>query len=117
MVTATGSALSAVHAYGRKLTATADNIANVNTDSFKRNRTSLSEAENGGVRAVIQKDRSPGPPNPLAANRPEIPNEQSNVNIAEELVGLTSTTVAYKANLQTIRTEDDMMGSLLNIVA
>ena len=60
MISALNGTISALRAFVTKLGVTADNIANVNTDGFKRNRAVLHEDLSGGVRVQLSKDQSPG---------------------------------------------------------
>jgi flagellar hook protein FlgE len=39
------------------------------------------------------------------------------VDLAEEIVGLQTTKHAYQANLKTLKAEDEMLGSLFDILS
>lgn len=108
--------MSALSAFVTKLGVTADNIANVNTDGFKRNRAVLHEDYNGGVRVDIKKDESPGLRYDVIEDGKKVEKETSNVDLIEEVPDLMVTKRAYQANLKTIETQDEMLGSLLDIV-
>ena len=95
----------------------ANNVANVNTNGFKRDRAVLEEGRSGEVRVNLSKDRSPAPEDPLAPDAPGVEKELSNVDLADELTGMIPTEMGYKANLETIRTRDDMLGTLLDTLA
>jgi len=43
--------------------------------------------------------------------------ESSNVQLEEEIINLITTRHAYNANLKTIKTEDEMMGAIFDILA
>ncbi len=116
MISAVNSTISALRAFVTKLGVTADNIANVNTDGFKRNRAYLHEDVNVGVRVNIKKDESPGLRYDAIENGEKVEKETSNVNLAEEIPDLMLTKRAYQANLKTIDTQEEMLGSLLDIV-
>ena len=116
MISAVNGTISALRAFVTKLGVTADNIANVNTDGFKRNRAYLNEDVNGGVRVDIKKDESPGLRYDVIEDGEKVEKETSNVNLAEEIPDLMLTKRAYQANLKTIDTQEEMLGSLLDIV-
>jgi flagellar basal-body rod protein FlgC len=96
--------------------ATADNIANVNTDGFKKNRATFQTGQNGGVRVEIRKDDSPGFRYDVTENGKTVEKETSNVDLSEEIPDLMVTKRAYQANLKTIETQDEMLGSLLDTI-
>ena len=116
MISALNGTLSALRAFVTKLGATADNIANVNTDGFKRNRAVLHEDDNGGVRVVLSKDQSPGRRYDVVEDGEEVEKETSNVDLTQEIPDLMVTKRAYQANLKTIETQDEMLGSLLDTI-
>lgn len=116
MISATSSALSAVAAFQKKLDVTADNVANVDTDRFKKSRVLLKEGTVGGVDASVQKINTPGMPKETIRNDRIEETESSNVDLAEELTDMISTPIAYRANLKTVSTQKEMMGSLLDIL-
>ena len=88
----------------------------MNTDGFKKSRTTLEEGPTGGVNARISQDDSPGfiKPSPRPGQEEGI--ESSNVDLAEELTETMSTQTAYKANLKTLQAKDEMVGTLLDVI-
>ena len=112
---AVGSALSALSAFQKKSEVTANNIANVNTDKFKKSRTILTEGTNGGVSATVQQMDTPGIPKETIRDGQPVTVESSNVDLAEELTEMIPTGVGYKANLKTIQAQDEMLGTVLDI--
>jgi len=116
MIAALNSTVSALRSFVTKLGVTADNVANVNTDGFKKGRATLHEDHNGAVRVEISRDTSPGFRYDVVENNQEVEKETSNVDLAEEIPDLMITKRAYQANLKTIETQDEMLGSLLDII-
>ena len=116
MISALNSTISALRAFVTKLNVTADNIANVNTDGFKKNRATLQEDQNGGVRVEIRRDNSPGFLYDTVENGEKVEKETSNVDLTEEIPDLMITKRAYQANLKTLETQDEMLGSLLDTI-
>ena len=115
MSAAIDSAVSALGAFGEKMNVTANNIANVNTEGFKKSRALLQEADHG-VTVDISRVNTPGAPIPADDGTGRM-NESSNVDVAEEIVNLKTTDNAFQANLKTIQTEGEMLGSLFDIFA
>jgi flagellar hook protein FlgE len=117
MVDGLSSTVSSLQAHERKMSVTANNIANVNTNGFKRDRAVLQEGPAGDVRVSLSKDMSPAPEDPLAPDAPGMERELSNVDLADELTGMIPSEIGYKANLKTIRSRDEMLGTLLDALA
>lgn len=115
MIGAIQSALSGLTAFSTQVAVTAHNVANVNTDGFKKSRTELIAVESGGVRSAIQKDETAGPT--ILNNTGYGPAllELSNVDLAEEAVNQILGQRGFEANIQTIRTADEMLGTILDI--
>ena len=116
MISALNGTISALKALVTKMGVTADNIANVNTDGFKKNRAILKEDQNGGVRVEISRENRPGFRYAGVENDQVVEKEAFNVDLAEEIPDLMVTKRAYQANLKTIETQDEMLGSLLDII-
>ncbi len=116
MISPISSSLSALTAARKKMAVTANNVANVNTDEFKKSRVSLSEGSNGGVTATVDVVDTPGIPKETIQNDRLVQTESSNVDLAEELTEMIPTKSLYGANLKTLKTQDDMLGALIDIV-
>ncbi len=111
------TAVSSIRAHERKMGTTANNVANVNTNGFKRERAVLQEGANGDVQVRVRREDTPTPTDPLAPDAPDVEKSLSNVDLADEMPSLVSTSVGYKVNLQVVRARDDMIGNLLDIMA
>jgi len=116
MISPLGSAVSAISAFSVKMNVSANNVANVNTDGFKKNRTTLKEGRFGGVEPDIDRVDTPGYTRQASENGLAREVETANVDLTEELSVSITTQSAYKANLKTIQAHDDMLGSLLDII-
>ena len=114
MIDGLSGTMSSLQAHERKMNVNANNIANVNTNGFKRDRAILREGQAGDVQVSISKDMSPAPEDPLAPDAPGAEKELSNVDLADELTGMIPAEIGYKANLKTIRSRDEMIGTLLD---
>ena len=117
MIAGVYSSLSAFQAFGRKLEVTANNIANLDTDGFKKSRVEMIEAAPGqGVQAVVQPVPTPGVQ--ILEDRPQGPQlvEQSNVDLGEELVNLMVAQRGFELNAAALRAQDEALGTLLNLI-
>ena len=115
MIGAIQSALSGLTAFSTQVAVTAHNVANVTTDGFKKSRTELIAVESGGVRSVIQKDETAGPTILNNTGYGPAQLELSNVDLAEEAVNRIIGQRGFEANIQTIKTADEMLGTILDI--
>jgi flagellar basal-body rod protein FlgC len=116
MIPSVNSAISALQAYKSKLKVTANNIANVNTDEFKKSRTTLKEGTNGGVQVNIHRVNTPGLRYKSFEGNQLAEKESSNVNLEEEILEMMVTQRTYKANLKVLQTQNKMLGSVLDIM-
>ena len=93
-------AQSGLQAAQLRLDSSAHNVANMNTEGFRRQTVEQQAAPSlGGTRARPGQAGEPG------------------VALEQEAVEQMSATYAFKANLQTIKTQDEMVGSLLDVKA
>ena len=109
------SGLSALRAIQVKTQTTANNVANINTDEFKRSRVTLVEGSPEGVNVTIRKIETPGPQVYEQTPRGTELIEKSNVDLTEEIPNMMLSRRAYQANIKTIQVEDEMLGMLLDI--
>jgi flagellar basal body rod protein FlgG len=108
-------ALSALSALGVKFGVAANNVANVNTDGFKKSRAYLQDNHPAGVTVSISKLDTPGFPLPSEDGSLE-PRESSNVSLEEETVELLVTKRSYLANVHTLKKEEETLGTILDIL-
>lgn len=114
MSDAFNAALSALGSLSRKLDITADNIANSETNNFKKSRADMEEAYPYGVKVSISQIDTPG--DILPPDEKGVSQESSNVNLPEELVNLIITEHDFNANIATIQTRDEMEKQLIDII-
>ena len=92
---------SGLQAAQLRLDASANNVANMNTLGYRREVVAQEEAaERAGGRATLQREQ-----------------DAKGGALEQEAVEQMSATYAFKAKLQTIKTQDEMMGSLLDVKA
>jgi flagellar hook protein FlgE len=100
MVSASSIATSGMNAVQLSLQASAHNIANLNTEGFRREEVVQTEAAGGaGVEASLTRAADPGS------------------SMETDLVGLLQGKNAFLANLAVFRASDRMHGALLDIAA
>ena len=116
MIPSVNSTLSALQAYRKSMRVTANNIANVNTDEFKKNRASLKEGINGSVEVEVSKVNTPGHRYKEFDGDQMVEKETSNVDLAKEIPDLMITQRTYQANLKVLQTRDKMLGTTLDIL-
>jgi flagellar basal-body rod protein FlgC len=97
---------------------TANNLANVNTPGFQAARGVNKPAQNGGVRlAGVVRDPSPGPAVPSSG--PDAVDgftEGSNVDITREQADNIVNPRQMEANASVLKTQDDMIGTALDLL-
>ncbi len=115
MISAIHTALSGLTAFGKQIEVVAHNVANINTDGFKKSKTEFVEIPSGGVLPVVEKDDSSGPTvlRDTGGNRTMV--ELSNVDLGEETAQQIVAQRSFEANLQTLRAGDALLGSILDI--
>jgi len=116
MILPLSNSISALQAHVKKLGVNAHNIANVNSEGFKKYQATMEEDFPGGVRVNISRVNSPGHPYEVIENGQPVEKETSNVDLTEEIPNLMIAQRGYEANIKVIQTQDKVIGSLLDIV-
>lgn len=117
MVAAIQSALSGIQAFSLKTQATANNIANLNTDGFQRDVVTLSSQSPQGVVAEVNKDQTPGALMVETTAAGEEMVEQSNVDLVREVPELLMDKQGFNAALKTLQVSDQMTETLIDLNA
>jgi flagellar hook protein FlgE len=115
MLSAIHTILSGLAAYAKHVEVTAHNVANANTNGFKKSRTEFVAIETGGVLPVIQKNESAGPAILNDTGHGPAQVELSNVDLGEETINLIIGQRVFEANIQVLKTADEMLGRILDI--
>jgi flagellar hook protein FlgE len=116
MISAVSSAVSALNAIETKMAVLSNNVANSQTNGFKKSRADLKEGENGAVEVDIARVNTPGPIVAVEENGGVVEMEMSNVDLAEELPQTIIAKTGYQANLKMLKAQDEMLGNLLDIM-
>lgn len=93
------TALSGLNAASLQLESSAHNIANAMTPGFRRQLVTQTAEPSGGVSASVTQAAQPGDA------------------LAEDIVGQMSASVLYRANARTLRTDRDLAGTLIDLLA
>lgn len=129
MVSPINTAISGLFAASRRLSVSANNIVNqgstrtqvdgveTNTPYTPKQVVQISQATGGVITRVI--DKNPATVGVFIPDHPDADAEGvvqfPNVDIAEELVNQKIASYDYKANLKTIKVQDELQKSLLDI--
>ena len=112
------SPVAGLNAYFKKMDVAANNIANSTTDNYKRRVAEIGQDKSGHPKVNITIDNTPGLERPRKPGEPEgSPREMSNVNYAEEAVSMIESRAGVKANVKTLQTSEEMLASLIDIIA
>lgn len=111
------SSVSALQANSNLLALQANNIANVNTDGYKKLRGLTQEQTPDGVSLTVDQVDTPGAIrlDQTAEGTEQV--ETSNVDLNEEMPQMLVDQRSFEANLATIRTQDEMLGTLMDLKA
>jgi flagellar hook protein FlgE len=99
---AISSNVSSIQAHQTVMNNNAHNVANVNTDRFVPQETTLTEGAEDSVQANTDKATDNG-------------STTSQTDLSKELTEQVEVERAVEANVSAIRTQDEMFGSLLDI--
>lgn len=117
MISPVNSTISALQAFGKKMGVTANNVANVNTDGYKKYRANMTEGANNDIKVEIRRVESPGHTYQAIEGDQPVVKETSNVDLGEEIPEMIGTENGYAANLKAMQAQDKMLGTLLDIVS
>jgi flagellar hook protein FlgE len=89
--------VSSMNAYNDWLTNNSNNIANVNTKDYKASDTNITNIQ-GDVNAITSQS-------------------SSGTDLTKELTDQISITNGFKADVTAVKTQDQMIGTVLNLLA
>ncbi len=108
-------AVSGIQAGSRILGVSSHNVANAQTENFKRTHANLEESASGGVLVSLSTDTRPGVQ--FATGEDPFAFQQgSNVALEEELINTLGASNLVEANVASIRLQEQALGSLLDIL-
>lgn len=106
------AAQSALSSFSTAQAVTANNIANVNTAGFSPSRTVFEERPD--YAGVAVQDITTAGGGGLAVGEAAAPNVYSETDLATEITTLMTNQRAFEASAAVIRSQDDMLGTLLD---
>ena len=104
--------ISGIKAATKLLDVSSNNIANGNTDHFKKDVASVLERDNGGVTVETMKSTDSGP-SYLSSNGDV--REGSNVDYAEEMVDQIKAEELLRSNIAVLNTANEMEKHIIDI--
>ncbi len=114
MVSSINSSTQALKAFGTATAVTANNVANVESDNFKSSRAVMNEGSDGGVKVSLSMNSAQGS---LVTQSNGATKELSNTDLATEFTSMINYQSAYGANVKTIQTDNEMKGTIINMIA
>ena len=116
MVQGIAASMNAIQAVAERFNRTGRNIANLNTDGYKAEQAIFGEGpEPGTVQANFSIDLSPGPVRAEETENGLEMVEMSNVDLAKEMVNMMVDKRGMEANLKSMETADEMLGTIIDI--
>lgn len=116
MIGSLGISMAGLKAQGTKMQVTSRNIANINTEQFKKGRATLTQGSGGMVQARVDQIDTPGHTVLQVDGGSITEKELSNVDLTEEISNMIVTQNGYEANLKAIKAQDEMLGAAIDIV-
>ena len=113
MISGLGASVSGLWVFVRKLENAARNIANSNTDSYKSKKATIVEDDSSQPTLNITVDNTPGT---IVQDSDGTMVETSNVEQSKEMSDLLIAKRGYEANLKSVKAQEEMLDSLLDIV-
>jgi flagellar basal body rod protein FlgG len=117
MISGIYSSLSALFSFGKKIESNANNIANANTDGYKKTRVTLQETLPQGVEPKVEKVKTPGPVVVKQTAAGMQPVELSNVDLATEMPTMQISQRLFEANLRSLKAQLDMEDEVVDLKA
>ena len=116
MISNVSGNVSALQAFSKQMSVSANNVANSLSDDFKKSRAINTEGENGQVESTITKIDTPGPlvEDPLSETG-EL-KELSNTDIAEEMTNQIMAQNGFDANAKVIQTHEETLGTIIDMM-
>ncbi len=105
--------ISSIQAHQTMMNTNANNIANVNTDGFSPSDTKISNSGD----SIVANNRKSSNSSFLKNQNEEktLENKSSETNLTKEISDQVIIEKAIAANVTAIKTQDEMLGSLLDI--
>ncbi len=106
-----GIAQSGLQIETLRLAVSANNVANTSTDGFVPSRVEAQEVREGGVVGQVSKENDPG----VESRIDQAIISLSGTDLEKETVNQVLAAASFRANLATLRTAGETLGSLLSL--
>ena len=116
MIAGIYNSLAGMAAAQKRIATAAHNTANANTDGFKKQRALHQAVQPQGVTTTVEQVNTPGPVIQRDTATGPVDVELSNVDLGEEAVNLLLGKRQYEANVRALETQNDTLGSVLDIL-
>ena len=113
MISGINSSLAALFTFGNKLSVTAGNVANVNTNGYKKRVATISNDSTEQPQLDVRTSNEPG----ALIQEDGLMRETSNVDLAEELPQMIVSQRGYEANIKAMETQDEVLKSTIDVLA
>jgi len=114
MISGIGATLAGLFAFRKKIDNAASNVANSNTDNYKKTDATITEGRESLPDVTTRKIDSPGA---LIQESDGIMRETSNVELSEEIPQMMIAQRGYEANLKALKTQEELLDSVIDIMA
>lgn len=117
MISSIQNTVSALKAHEKKMEVVANNVANVQTEGFSKSRADFKAGAGGSIDIEVNVVSNSAPP-PISDENGftmEIV-MTNNVDLSEEIPQAMITEKGYEANVKVLKTEDEMVGTLLDMI-
>lgn len=112
MISGISASLSGLSAFGNMLSNAAHNVANVNTDGFKKTVATITEGTQGLPQVTLARSDSPGT---LVDEQGQM-KETSNVDLSWELPQMMIAQRGYEANIKALSAQNQALKSVIDMV-
>lgn len=112
MISGTSASIAALLTFGKKLSSTAGNVANVNTDGYKKRVSTIVEGGERLPELSVRESDSPG----ALVDEAGVMRETSNVDLGEELPQMIVSQRGYEANIKVLEAQEDLERVTLDIL-
>ncbi len=111
MISGISASISALNAFGTKLSNVAHNVANSNTNGYKKTVSTIAEDSQNLPKVNLMKSNAPG----AIIQDEGLLTETSNVDLAEEFPQMMIAQRGYEANIQALKTQNELLKSIFEI--
>lgn len=111
MISGISASISALYTFGAKLSNSAHNVANSNTNGYKKTVSTITEDNQSLPKVNLTKSNTPG----AIIQDEGLFIETSNVDLAEEFPQMMIAQRGYEANIQSLKTQNEVLKSIFEI--